>query len=510
MPNWEQRNLLFLQPLAALCVTLAVQNGTALAQPQQRAQPQPLPQLGQLANRVPSAANALVIVNGKSAYASPLAEAKGWVPQGPKARRAGMIAMPAGAEIFLLAAEMDFEFMQPQWEIAVAYMRPMPTMDAIATYSGGRLDRLAGSQAVERPNDSYVVTLGPRVLGAMSPANRQQVIRWVRKASSRKSPQLSPYLSEALQTAENGGAARDGAAPIVMALDLHGVLAAGEIEDALTEKKSYLGGAGDIAGIARVIAGIRGIRLEVKLQNPPQGRLSIDFNQDAAILGKSVKRLLLAVLAEHGASIDDFKNWQIRTAGPSIALQGELSQSGLRRILSVLASPVGPMGPAADAGGSASDTVAVASQRYFQTVTNYLNDLFAGNLQPQSLYQIKTWVERYARKIEGLDLHQVDQDVVAFGRDVVASLHEIVSVLERAEMRSDLRESTLNNFGRRRYGRYGAYGYFEKPYVARDRHLIQADEANRGLQDAYRLVQELQALSARTRETMTERYGRQF
>jgi hypothetical protein len=494
----------FLQQLAVVCITLTVQHETALAQPQQRAQ------LQQLANRVPDSANSLVVINGKSAYASPLAQAQGWDPQGMQAGRAGMTALPAGAEIFLLAAEMDFEFMQPQWEVAVAHMHSMPTMADIATSSGGRLDRLAGSQAVERPNDSFVVTLGPRVLGAMSPANRQQVIRWVRQSRSRKSPQLSPYLNEALSIAEDGGTAKDGASPIVMALDLHGILAAAEIAAALREKESLLDGAGDVAGLAKVIASIRGIRLEVKLQNPPKGQLSIDFNQDAAILGKFVKRLLLAVLADHGASIDDFKNWDARTAGQSIALQGELSHSGLRRILSVLSSPVGPIGPAADAGGSGSNAMAVASQRYFQSVTNYLNDLFASNLQPQSLYQIKTWVERYARKIEEIDIHQVDQDVVAFGRDVASSLHEIARVVDRAEMRSDLRESTLNNFGRRRYGRYGAYGYFEKPYVTRDRQLVQADEANRGIQDAHMIVNELRALSAQTRETMTERYGRQF
>jgi hypothetical protein len=481
-----------------------------------------LAQLQQLANRVPESANALVIIDVKSAYASPLSQAHGWDQQGLQDQSDGMIALPVGTEFFLMAAEMDFEFMQPHWEIAVAHMRPMPSMDAIANHSGGRLDRLAGTQAVERPNDSYVVTLGPRVLGAMSPANRQQVIRWVRKSRSRKSPQLSPYLSEVLNKvlnkvlkgAKSDDALGDGASPIVMALDLHGILAAAEIGDKLTEKESLLNkalkGTVDIAELSKVIASIRGIRLEVHLQNPAQGQLTLDFDQDAAVLDKFAKRLLLAVLAKHGATIDDFKNWDVHTAGKSIGLQGELSPSGLRRILSVLSSPVGPMAPAADASGSASDAMAIASQRYFQTITHYLNDLFASNLQPQSLYQMKTWVERYARKIEGLDTQQVDKDLVAFGRDVVDSLHEIVSVVDRAEKRSDLRESTLNNYGRSRYGRYGAYGHFEKSYVTRDRQLVQADEANRGIQEAHVIVNELRTLSTQTRNTMADRYGRKF
>ena len=93
---------------------------------------------------------------------------------------------------------------------------------------------------------------------------------------------------------------------------------------------------------------------------------------------------------------------------------------------------------------------------------------------------------------------------------MVDSLHEIVSVVDRAEKRSDLRESTLNNYGRSRYGRYGTYGFFEKSYVTRERQMVQTDEANRGIQQAHVIVNELRALSNQTRNTMADRYGRQF
>ncbi len=63
-------------------------------------------QLSQLVTRVPATANAIVIVNAQA------------VRSGQSA--ASVIALPEGIEWYLLAAEMDFEYMQPLWEVAVA------------------------------------------------------------------------------------------------------------------------------------------------------------------------------------------------------------------------------------------------------------------------------------------------------------------------------------------------------------------------------------------------------
>jgi len=461
-------------------------------------------QLDQLAMRVPSSANALVVINVKAAYSSPLARAQGWNSAGWQAHQDGMDTLPALAEQFLMAAEIDFEFMQPLWEIAVAYVHEMPALKAIAARSGGQIDRIAGSEAVQRPNDSVVVALGPKVIGAFSPANRQQVNRWVRDSRRRKSAELSPYLTEAL------GLASKPANHIVLAIDLQGLLAPTEVADKLAKQDSILDEKVDLASVAKVVASIRGVCLEVQLQNPPQGRLEINFEQNADILTGVAKPLLLAVLAKNGAGIPDIQDWVVSSQDKTITLAGKLSQSGMRRVLSVLSNPVGPMAASSASNASADDAVAKASQRYFQTVTGYLDDLFINGGQPASLYQAKLWVDRYARKIEDLETYQVDNEVVAFGQDVAASLHEIVSVLDRAERRSDSREANLYDSGRRRYGRYGAYGYFEKSSVTRDRQLVQSDEANRSLRETHVIVDELRELSAKTRQVMTERFSLPF
>ena len=57
---------------------------------------------------------------------------------------------------------MDYEYMQPLWEISASAMPQTPTMDQVAAATGGRLIVLAGSNAVERPNDSMWSPSGPK------------------------------------------------------------------------------------------------------------------------------------------------------------------------------------------------------------------------------------------------------------------------------------------------------------------------------------------------------------
>lgn len=461
-------------------------------------------QLEQLANRVPSTANAVVVVNVKSAFASPLAKARTWGRSGIESQRSGMISLPLEAETFLMAAEVDFEFMQPLWEMAAAYLPNPPTMEVVATRSGGKLDRYGGAKAVERPNDSVVVRLGPKVLGAMAPANRQQVARWVRTARKRTSPELSPYLAEAMERA------KDSQNHLLLAFDLQGLLSQTQVADRLNAQRSLVGENTDLAALSEIISGIRGVYLEVQLQDPPRGKLTLDFERDAAILRNLVQPLLLAALNNHGIGFDDLKSWEPRDSGQSISMEGQLTGSGLRRILTVLSSPVGPMPAPPSPAESPQNAVAESSQQYFQAVTIYLNDLFYSGRQPQDVQQARVWVERYAHKIEDLQRYQVDEELIDFGEDAVASLHEIVSIVDRSRQRTNLRETKVYDDGRRRYGRYGAYGYYEKPYAARDRQVAQAVEAGRSVRNVQAVVEELRLRTFDIQQNMTQKYNRQF
>ncbi len=88
---------------------------------------------------------------------------------------AGATAIPPKATSFVTAAHIDFELMQTPWEVSLAQVKQLPSARRIAEITGGRLDRIGSFQAVERPNDTFVVRLGSATVGAMAPANRQRV-----------------------------------------------------------------------------------------------------------------------------------------------------------------------------------------------------------------------------------------------------------------------------------------------------------------------------------------------
>lgn len=459
-------------------------------------------QIEQLARRVPSTANALIVINARSAYNSPLAEARNWNQSGVVSKRDGMVELPSRADQILMAAEFDYEFVQPLWEVAVASATELPPMQELANRSGAQLDRIAASQIFERANDSVVAKLGTKVIGAWAPANRQQVSRWLRESHRRKQPELSEYLTDAIAKAA------DETNHVVLALDLQGLLDPAEVAQTLAKRDDVP--KANAESVAEVIASLRGARLEVQLENPAQGSLTLDFERETESLSGFAKPLLLQALSKNGLNIDDIQAWNVRSIEKSIVLDGEVSPAGLRRILSVLTSPVGPLTKKPSEESIASGISVDASQEYFQAVVNYLNDLFFSDQKPRSLHEEKVWIERYAHKIEDLVTYQVDPDLVDFGQQAAGSLREILSVINRAQTRSDLRESTIDIGGQRRYGRYGAYGYYEKAGAKRDRQLIQADEAGRGWGASQAIVEELRSLSSQTRAEMTARYNRQF
>ena len=272
--------------------------------------------LSQLVTRVPRQSNAVVAIDVQAVLSSPMARRENWGESRRHAQTSGMIGVPPKLNWFLMAAEIDYEFMQPLWEIAVAHMPQRPAMKEVAEYSGGRTDRLAGLEAVERPNDSFVVGLGSSIVGAMSPANRQQVIRWVRESQVKRAPDLSPYLADAVN------AVQDQQAQMVLGFDLAGLLAADEVSEELSESKALGDSSLELSTVAETLAGIQGVRMEIVFQNAPQAVLRVSFENDASALQPIAGALLAEILTKHGARMRDIANWDVRTEGTDLLFEG--------------------------------------------------------------------------------------------------------------------------------------------------------------------------------------------
>ncbi|MEM9353862.1 MAG: hypothetical protein AAGA92_12680 [Planctomycetota bacterium] len=459
-----------------------------------------------LAQYVPDSANAIALIDVAKVLKSLVAREGGWAEEHRQMHDAGATAIPPKATSFVTAAHIDFELMQTPWEVSLAQVRQLPSARRIAEITGGRLDRIGSFQAVERPNDTFVVRLGSATVGAMAPANRQRVLRWLRERGEPDGSQLSPLLQQAVLTATGG----DYAA--VIALDAEGVFAPDEMAAAL---KDTDGMEPHHEAAADPMAGFRGVELRLVFEDAVRGELRMVFAGDAAKLTPVAKPVLLSVLAKQGAQIDEFSEWEASAEGNAVVLKGELSGAGLRRVLSVVSGPASPLsleGDSADGGDDPDAAIAEASREYFRTVTGYLDDLVARDEQLGSLNQVAFWVSRYADTISSLDASGVDDMTAGYGMEVVQRLGEMVDVVNRAQNRTDLRDATigLERFGRRRYARYGAWGYYEKPYATRDRAVAQADETLKAADQTRAIAYELRDLTTATREALNKRYGGGF
>ena len=139
-----------------------------------------------LVNKIPRSANAVVLLNMEKAKSSPLGMKEDWNSKVEEAFESGVTRVPPQAKRFVLASQIDFEFMEPLWEAAVIEMKQVISSADIEKTRHGTLDTIEGLPAVARPNDTYLLKFAPRLVGAMGPANRQAVVRWIRDVASRR------------------------------------------------------------------------------------------------------------------------------------------------------------------------------------------------------------------------------------------------------------------------------------------------------------------------------------
>ena len=101
-----------------------------------------------LATKVPAAANAIVLLDGQQLLASPLAEKEGWKQKYEQAFASGGVTIPPDTEHMILAAQLDYQRMQPLWEVVLADFSAAHTAADIARTTGGALDTIGEFPAV--------------------------------------------------------------------------------------------------------------------------------------------------------------------------------------------------------------------------------------------------------------------------------------------------------------------------------------------------------------------------
>ena len=413
-------------------------------------------QFSGMLSRVPKDANTAVFINVEKLLGSPVAERERWRARSEAAFAAGVSAVPPTASEVVLAGRIDVEYGKSIWELALVKLSEDVNVARVAQRFGGSVDTIEGRSAAKLPNDSYVLKMSDSLAASYTPANRQDVVRWIRSTDLNDvSERYSDYLIQAHQYVTEVGS------PVIMALDLGGAVSARTLAERLPSFASFADSGVDAAAAAKVIAGVRGVTLGVTFTDQANGAIRVDFSQSPTPIAKFAKPMLVEVLERQGSMIEDVRDWKPSIQGNTFLLSGTLSTEGLRRVMSVLQLPTSLATAAdkialSDDGGDES-AKRLASQQYFSSVTSLLDDLRAKPKRDgvQTFGQAAAWYGKYVRKIDNLPILNVDPKLVEYGAATAQMLRNAEMSMKGVGMRSAAR-TTGDNSG---YGYYDGRGY---------------------------------------------------
>jgi hypothetical protein len=490
-----------------------------------------LAQFEELVDKVPASANAIFLVNVDKVLSSPAAAKNNWKERIQEAYTSGVTILPPHASQAVLSMSLDLESTHTLWESAIMRVKNEPAVESVARMSGGSVEQLDGIQTVALPGDAYLVNFGNKIVGAMAPANRQAVSRWLREIKGRKGSGLSPYLTEAL------GFANDVGTPVVLALDLEHAVSVDQVRLALASEPNFEKDTGvAVDEAATFVTSLRGVTLGITLADKPFGKIKVDFEENVPFSAEVAKKLLLKALARRGAMIDEIEGWTPKVSGKQFTVEGYLEKSGTRRIFSLFDRP-----PSLPSKGEAPPTqqlskeelVKEATKTYFTNMEEMLDDL-RDKPKTASHYTVgqkAVWYKTYARKIERLPVLNVDPDLMQFSSQVSSSLYQAADAITSGAARSRTRQvnaaPTYNYYTNTSvYGysyRSNDYGSGYVPYGStstvavedvqaefNNRARIRTEERVASMNQARGIVDQMELEVSNMRKKLTQKYQTEF
>ncbi|NLE37435.1 MAG: hypothetical protein GX621_05355 [Pirellulaceae bacterium] len=454
---------------------------------------------------VPGDANVLILINAAQARQSEYARQLRAEHGGTPIMDQSILSAP-NVERIVTAAKLDLATGEPVWELGVVSTTNEPSLPNLAKYLGGRLDTIDECAALQLPINAYIVALGPRLVGVKSPADRQAIAAWARDARTRSDVSVSEYLKEMAVFPEQTGT------DLIMALDLSNVVGVAASQAFLTKSKTLAGKNIDIDELTRLLTSVRGATLGVRILDKPHAKLRIDFGQDAAALTPVAKELILEILANQGATIDELADWNVDVKGNTIFLGGVFSTRGLRRVLSLAEPPLPPLEspatfrPSEPASPGETQAVAQASAKHFKAVSQILDDVGPRrrNRDDKTPGEYGMWLDRSARKIDKLPILNVDEDLLDYSGEVSHGLRNISNQYRGAGVKAGT--ASANTY----YEVWGGYGYGYGYDRYNPRREARKQETATAVSAGITSFSQLDDMTAQIRRLMTQRYKIEF
>jgi hypothetical protein len=440
-----------------------------------------------LLTKIEGQANAVLIMDVQGLHESALGQKQNWTKKHEENYLAHVSCIPPTVKRLVVGALLDPATLEPLWKTTVLENKEAVPLAFLARNEGGMMDQVSGDPVILTPRNSYLVAMGPKLIGVMRPANRQALGRWLRFTKTNATVAFSPYLRESLAVAAEG-------AQVVMAVDLRDVFDAEGIRRRLNDCKTIRSDKGALESLVKIWTGFEGFRFSVRVDESSNGELRLDFADPVAPLVPYVKALVLEAMDGVGAHVDDIQGWSVRAEGRAVILEGPLTEDGTRKALSLLLTPTSrvPSAAAEPVPGQVSQNAkATASVKYFKTLTTLLDDL--RKAKADTFKQLAYWYYNTSKKIDELPVLNVDQDLLQFGTALSATLRNVSNMSRgvasqntNLTMQAQVGYVNVPNYG----GGYGygygyPYGYGYNPYYGNPYGGWGSTTVNVGQQAAY-------------------------
>ena len=272
--------------------------------------------------------------------------------------------------------------------------------------------------------------------------------RWIARCERKDNPAPAAYFTEAI---------KDESSQILMAFDTRDMFGPKLVRARLARMQSLVGNEAHLETLSKLIEQLRGVRLQIRIEEQAAARLSLDFGADVPKkVGEYFRPVLTEFFGDAGAYIEELETAKVEVAAQSVTLVMDLSDSSLRRVLSLLISPspsasseaeATPMPPTPDTAvrpvPGKTGPNAAASQTYFTAVYQSLADLEAMNRKAKDYAKTATWHDNYARKIDQLPMRNVDQELLDYGADVASKLRSLAASLRGVPLQMNRLQNSI-------------------------------------------------------------------
>ncbi len=394
---------------------------------------------------VPASSNAVAVIHLRTLLDSPLGKREKWLDEVRRAYAQGQLSAPPFVKQIVQATLFDSSMNQKHLVYSIYSMDADSVISDVARHERASTEKIAGHVAVQSPRNVYFVQLAPGMVGAVQPADRLAVARWVRAQHESASPQISPALKASLESTKDS--------QIVVGVDLSDLLSQRQVHGWLMTVPG-LKSAKNLDELASLLASVGVARLSVSVSDTIEGRLRLDFGSPVGSHVDALKTAVLQWLDDAGARLDVLAGAQVSASGNSLTFGAPLDEHAMRRILSLIQSPRLPSKADESESSESAKPNAVASAAYYDSGCEALNALIRKNQNASGYDKTAMWHENFARKIAGLSTIGVDPEVVSWGRDVGSKLLALAQSLRGVPIEVDRLQRSIRVDATNYYGWY--------------------------------------------------------